>query len=119
MVGRGVQLSARQNQPKTRQKLILKLPRWHYGKSIEQAYADASASLKNIIPRCRKSVLRKSLLTTPSRDFDVGMMNSFDYNTSKKDLTKAQSDLLQAKYDFIFKTTILDFYMGKPISINK
>ena len=38
---------------------------------------------------------------------------------SKKDLAKAQSDLIQAKYDFIFKTTILDFYMGKPISINK
>ena len=47
------------------------------------------------------------------------MLTAFDFNNAKKDLTKAQSEVLQAKYDFIFKTTILDFYMGKPISINK
>jgi len=47
------------------------------------------------------------------------MLTSFDFNNSKKDLIKSQSDLLQAKYDFIFKTTILNFYMGKPISINQ
>ena len=46
-------------------------------------------------------------------------MTSFDYNTSKKDLTKSESDLLQAKYDFIFKTTILDFYVGNPIRIER
>ena len=51
--------------------------------------------------------------------FDVGLLTSFDFSNAKKDLTKAESDLLQAKYDFIFKTTILDYYMGKPISINK
>jgi outer membrane protein len=46
-------------------------------------------------------------------------MTSFDYNNSKKDLTKAESELLQAKYDFIFKTTILDFYAGNPIRIDR
>ena len=51
--------------------------------------------------------------------FDVGVMTSFDYNNTKKDLTLAESQLLQAKYDFIFKTTILDFYMGNPIKIDR
>ena len=51
--------------------------------------------------------------------FDVGVMTSFDYNNSKKELTLAESQLLQAKYDFIFKTTILDFYMGNPIRIER
>ncbi len=88
-------------------------------KSIEQAYADAVAALKKYNSSLQKVGAQEESFKYAQQKFDVGMMTSFDYNTSKKDLTKAQSDLLQAKYDFIFKTTILDFYMGKPISINK
>jgi len=88
-------------------------------KNIEQAYADAVASLKKYNSSLQKVDAQNESFNYAQQKFDVGMMTSFDYNTSKKDLTKAQSDLLQAKYDFIFKTTILDFYMGKPININK
>jgi len=34
-------------------------------------------------------------------------------------LAAAESDLLRAKYDYIFKTKILDFYMGRPITLNQ
>jgi outer membrane protein len=88
-------------------------------KNIEQAYADAVASLKKYNSSLQKVSAQEESFKYAQQKFDVGMMTSFDYNTSKKDLTKSQSDLLQAKYDFIFKTTILDFYMGKPININK
>jgi outer membrane protein len=88
-------------------------------KNIEQAYADASASLQQYNASLQKVTAQEESFKYTQQKFDVGMMTSFDYNNSKKDLTKAQSELLQAKYDFIFKTTILDFYMGKPISINK
>jgi len=47
----------------------------------------------------------------------LGLVNSLDYNTAKNNLVKAESDLLQAKYEFIFTLTILDFYMGNPIQI--
>jgi len=87
-------------------------------KLIEQAYADAVASLKKYNSSEEKVNAQAESFKYTSQKFDVGMMTSFDYNNSKKDLTKAQSDLLQAKYDFIFKTTILDFYMGNPISIS-
>jgi outer membrane protein len=88
-------------------------------KNIEQAYADASASLQQYNASLQKVAAQEESFKYTQQKFDVGMMTSFDFNNSKKDLTKAQSDLLQAKYDFIFKTTILDFYMGNPISINK
>jgi len=45
------------------------------------------------------------------------MINSVEYNQSKNNLSKAQSDLLQAKYEYIFRTKILDFYNGKPIEL--
>ena len=88
-------------------------------KNIEQAYADAVASLKKYNSSLQKVSAQEESFNYAQQKFDVGMLTSFDYNISKKDLTRAQSELLQAKYDFIFKTTILDFYMGKPISINK
>ncbi len=38
-----------------------------------------------------------------------------EYNESKLNLTKALSDRIQAKYDYLFRTKILDFYKGQPI----
>ena len=99
--------------------LDLEIQKRDLRKNIEQAYADASSSLQQYNASLQKVTAQEESFKYTQQKFDVGMMTSFDYNNSKKDLTKAQSDLLQAKYDFIFKTTILDFYMGKPISINK
>jgi outer membrane protein len=88
-------------------------------KSIEQAYADAVASYKKYNSAVAQVAAQEESFKYTQQKFDVGMLTSFDFNNSKKDLVRSQSDLLQAKYDFIFKTTILDFYMGRPISINK
>ena len=49
--------------------------------------------------------------------FNVGMVNAVEYNTSKTNLVKASSDLLSAKYEFIFRSKILDFYRGIPIAL--
>ena len=38
-----------------------------------------------------------------------------EYNEAKQNLMKSQSDELQAKYDYLFRTKILDFYKGEPI----
>ena len=47
----------------------------------------------------------------------MGLVNTNDYNLSKNQLAKAQSDLLQAKYEYVFKTKVLDFYQGKPLKL--
>jgi len=45
------------------------------------------------------------------------MVNSVEYNQSKNNLTTAQSELLQARYEYIFRAKILDFYNGVPIEL--
>ena len=99
--------------------LDLEIKKRELRKSIEQAYADAVAALKKYKAAGEKVTAQEESFKYTQQKFDVGMLTSFDFNNAKKELTKAQSELLQAKYDFIFKTTILDFYMGKPISINQ
>ena len=88
-------------------------------KIIEQAYADAVSALQKYTASQEKVNAQEEAFKYAQQKFDVGVMTSFDYNNTKKDLTLAQSQLLQAKYDFIFKTTILDFYMGNPIKIDR
>jgi len=47
------------------------------------------------------------------------MVTSVDYNASKTQLLNSQSDMAQAKYEFIFKTKVLDFYKGIPLNLNQ
>ncbi|MCD4774136.1 MAG: TolC family protein [Bacteroidales bacterium] len=88
-------------------------------KNVEQAFADAVAAYKSF------NATKKSLLSFSEafmymeKKFNVGMVNSIDYNVAKQLLTKAESALLSAKYNYIFKAKILDFYMSKPLSIDE
>ena len=47
--------------------------------------------------------------------FDVGLMNAFDFNQSQTVYVTAQSDLIRAKYDYIFKSKVVELYFGIPI----
>jgi outer membrane protein len=44
------------------------------------------------------------------------MVNALEFNTSKNQLLGARSNLAQARYEFILRVKVLDFYQGKPIS---
>jgi outer membrane protein len=95
----------------------LQLTKNNLRKVIQQAYADAVAALKRYGASLKQVEAQSESFKYAEQKFDVGLINSVEYNEIKKELTRAQSDLLQAKYDYIFKTTILSFYMGNPLSI--
>ena len=46
-----------------------------------------------------------------------GLINNVDFNVARNNLVKAQSDIIQAKYDYTFKLKILEFYQGKTITL--
>jgi len=86
-------------------------------KNIEQKYHDAIAAYKTYnANKISVESLSESFKYTEEK-FTIGMVNSVDYSIAKIKLTQAQSELLRAKYDYIFKTKILDFYMGIPLSL--
>lgn len=86
-------------------------------KEIEQAYTNALAAFKRYVANQKTVVASKEAFRYTEEKFNVGMINSVEYNQSKNNLTKTQSDLLQAKYEYIFRTKILDFYNGTPIEL--
>ena len=83
-------------------------------KNIQQAYADASGALKKYSSTQKALDAMLESFKYTEQKFNVGMVNTNDYNTAKNKLIKTQSDLLQAKYEYFFKTKVLDFYQGKP-----
>jgi outer membrane protein len=97
--------------------LNLKQAKLDLNKNIQQAYADAVAALKNFTASEKKVSAQQEAFKYSEQKLEVGLVTSVEYNETKKNLTAAESELLQAKYRFIYTTTVLDFYMGKPLSL--
>jgi outer membrane protein len=86
-------------------------------KSIQQAYADAVAALEDHEANLETVHSMQEAFNFSEERFNVGMVSSVEYNIAKNNLTKAQSDLAQAKYHYIFYTKMLDFWAGIPITL--
>jgi outer membrane protein len=84
-------------------------------KTIQQAYADAQASLNKYNATKKNLDALSESYKYAEEKYNVGLLNYVDFNDSKSKFIKAQSDLLQAKYDYVFRTKVLAFYMGKPL----
>ncbi|NDK18751.1 MAG: TolC family protein, partial [Zetaproteobacteria bacterium] len=50
--------------------------------------------------------------------FEEGQSTSFDFNQVKNRLVDAEANLYRGKFNFIFKTKLLEFYYGIPINID-
>jgi outer membrane protein len=88
-------------------------------KNIQQAYADAVAALKKFGASMKAVTSMEESFRYTEQKFNVGMVTPVDYNAAKTQLLNAQSDMSQAKYEFVFKTKVLDFYKGLPLKLNK
>ncbi|MBN1108662.1 MAG: TolC family protein, partial [Bacteroidales bacterium] len=88
-------------------------------KNIQQAHADAVASLKQYKASMKAVTSMEESFRYTEQRFNVGMVTPVDYNAAKTQLLNAQSDMARAKYEFIFKSRVLDFYKGLPLSLNQ
>ncbi len=86
-------------------------------KEIQQAYTDAVAAYKKYQSSFDAVESYRETFRYTEEKFNVGLVNSVDYNVAKTDYLRAQSNLLQAKYEYIMKMKILDFYKGLPLTL--
>ena len=85
-------------------------------KTIEQAQNDALSAQKKYIASKKSVEYQQESFQYTQDKYDLQLLNSYDYNNAKNTLFRAETDLLQSKYDYLFKTKMLDFYMGKPLT---
>ena len=96
--------------------LNLQLEKNTLRQKVEQAYADATAAQKKYVAAKKQLESFEKAYKNAEIRFNNGILNTTDFNVSKNNYIKAQSDIIQAKYDYTFKLKILDFYQGKPIT---
>jgi outer membrane protein len=83
--------------------------------NVENAYNDAVASSKTYNSSLRQVAAREEAFRMMTQRREAGAATSFEYQIAENDLFRAKSDLTRAKYEFIFRKKILDFYQGKPL----
>lgn len=84
---------------------------------IEQAHADATAALKNYRASEKGIESFRTAYEYAEKRFEVGLINAVDFNNARNNLLRAESQLIQAKYNYIFRMKILDFYLGNSIEL--
>ena len=84
-------------------------------KEIQQAWYTALASESKYTSSSTAADASEESFRLMSEKYDNGKATAVEYNEAKQNLMKAQSDELQAKYEYLFRTKILDFYKGVPI----
>ena len=97
-------------------KLSLEQAKLDLESTIQNAYTDAQAALKTYVA-AEKSLTSQQLAFDNSLErYNIGALNNFELEQARIRLINAESSLINAKYDFVFKTKVLDFYVGKTIT---
>ena len=80
---------------------------------IEQAYLGAKITQEKFFA-AQKQISAQQIAYDSAKDrFLEGLLHAIELNTFRINLEKAKSNLIQSKYEFYFRKTILDFYVKR------
>lgn len=97
-------------------KLQESLAKNNLNKVIAQAIADLRAADSRYSSTQNTFNAQKDAFNVIEQRYNVGLVNSLDYNTSRTNMNKAETDFIQAKYDLLFRSKVIDYYLGKQIT---
>ncbi|MDR3365662.1 MAG: TolC family protein [Prevotellaceae bacterium] len=83
---------------------------------VEQLLIETSVALRRYHSSVTAVKASEEAFRYIESKLNVNMATAVDYNVALDNLIKAQSTLMQTKYEYIFKTKVIDFYSGKEIA---
>ena len=86
-------------------------------KEIQQAYYNAANSRTQYYSSETAQEAAESSFELMKKKYINGKANATEYNEARTNWMKALSDCIQAKYEYLFRTKILDFYKGTPLTL--
>ena len=98
-----------------RSKYLLEQAELDLERTVYQAYNDLLNAKKTYEAAIKTKEARKFAFDFSKDRYDVGLLNSFDFNQSSLLYENAQSEVVRTKYDYIFRIKLLEFYFGIPI----
>ncbi len=97
--------------------LTTQISRNTLSKTITQAVLDLQAANKQYQSATQTFEANREALNVTQQRFNVGLVNTLNYNTALTNYNKAQNDMIQAQYTVIFRSNVIDYYLGNPISL--
>lgn len=86
-------------------------------KEIEQAWYNADAAYSKFQSAETALASARVAFGYEEQKAEAGRSTLFDFNDAKTRMEKAEAELTQAKFEFIFRSKILDFYRGEPLKL--
>ena len=84
--------------------------------TIESSYRNAVAAAKTYEASSKQVVSLEETFRAVENQYNNGAVNFTDYQVATNNLFQARTDLSRAKFDYIFRKKILEFYQGKPLT---
>ena len=97
-----------------RSKNLLDQTKMDLENTIYQALNDAKGAKKSYEAAKKSEIARKTAYEYAKERFENGALNTINYFQAQQLFETAQSELIKAKYDYIFKIKVLEFYFGIP-----
>jgi outer membrane protein len=85
-------------------------------KIIYQAVVDLKAAKSRFESTGNAFTAQKDAFYVIEQRYEQGLVNSLDYSTAQTNKNKAEIDIIQAKYDLLFRAKVIDYYLGKQIT---
>tara|TARA_R110000787_G_scaffold7987_11_gene26899 strand:+ start:8138 stop:9460 length:1323 start_codon:yes stop_codon:yes gene_type:complete len=104
---------ARQYVNKEISKVSLDNEKLQLQQTIEQAFVDSKASSKAFEAAKISLDAQREAFKNAQESYNLGATTLFDFDLVRNRLVSAESALIRAKYDYVFKTKVLQFYYGE------
>jgi outer membrane protein len=85
--------------------------------TVEQAYYTMLNAAKRYEATAKQIESLELSFKAAEARLNAGAINAVEYNIAKNNLDRSRANLIQAKYEYIFRTKILDFYQSKPLTL--
>lgn len=98
-------------------KLTLDNVKLNLYKEIQQAYQNAVGAQAKFNSTVKAYDASNESFKYAEERYNIGKISVFEYNEAQTKLISSKSEQIQAKFDFVFRSKILDFYQGKEIDL--
>lgn len=88
-------------------------------KEIQQAYYNAVASQAKYESSSEAKRSQEEAFRLMTAKYEYGKANITEFNETKNNLMKAESDLARAKYEYLYQQALLDFYRGHDLTFQR
>ncbi len=86
---------------------------------VEQAYTNAKAAVQSYLANKKSMEAADKSYNAFEKRYNAGMLGTYEFQQAKNSLATAESEMIKAKYTYVFRLKVLDFYQGKALKLSE